>query len=71
MDPEENVVEFEALLKVISTSKIITINLIQKDTKDKIITFEMPGYEALASSYLTAPIQSIEIVDLKTLNIII
>ena len=66
-----DVITLAGFLGVVSTTKVIKINLYNNETKNLIISFDMPGYKALDDTLEAAPIKTIELVNLTTINIFI
>ena len=64
-------ITLEGLLKVISYTKPITINLYDKDSELLLITFGLPGYPCLKDTIEDDEVTKIEIVNMQTLNVYI
>ncbi len=72
-------ITLEGLLKTIVSSKTMTINLyhmVQDDpevepVKTLLITFLLPGYDCIDDFLMDDEVKEIEIVDSRTINIVI
>ena len=61
------------LQTIVSPNKTVTINLYHMvdDVKTALITFLLPGYECIDDFYMDDEVTEIEIVDSRTINIVI
>ncbi len=61
------------LQTIVSPNKTVTINLYHmvEDVKTALITFLLPGYECIDDFYMDDEVKEIEIVDSRTINIVI
>lgn len=61
------------LQTIVSPNKTVTINLYHMvdDVKIALITFLLPGYECIDDFYMDDEVKEIEIVDSRTINIVI
>ena len=61
------------LQTIVSPNKTVTINLYHMvdDVKTALITFLLPGYECIDDFYMDDEVKEIEIVDSRTINIVI
>lgn len=61
------------LQTIVSPNKTVTINLYHMidDVKTALIIFLLPGYECIDDFYMDDEVKEIEIVDSRTINIVI
>lgn len=63
-------ITLQGLLKVISSQKVITVNLYDENDL-LLITFGLPGYDCLDDFLLDDEVKKLEIVNMNTINITI